>query len=73
LEREVRIAHQEELAAAESGRRLIESILDEARWAPSGDNTQPWRFELRGTMAAAVHEFDTRAHCVFMGRIGMGP
>ena len=25
----------------------IERILDAARWAPSGDNAQPWRFEVR--------------------------
>src|SRR5579875_2925331 len=26
----------------------IEEILSLARWAPSGDNAQPWRFRLRG-------------------------
>jgi hypothetical protein len=26
----------------------LEQILDLARWAPSGDNAQPWRFELQG-------------------------
>lgn len=26
----------------------LEAILDAARWTPSGDNVQPWRFELRG-------------------------
>src|SRR6266550_2507801 len=26
----------------------IENILDLARWAPSGDNHQPWRFEILG-------------------------
>src|SRR5690606_6761336 len=26
----------------------IERILDVARWAPSGDNTQPWRFRIEG-------------------------
>ena len=26
----------------------IEKILDLARWAPSGDNSQPWRFEILG-------------------------
>lgn len=25
---------------------LIEKIIDLARWAPSGDNSQPWRFKL---------------------------
>ena len=26
----------------------LEQILDLARWAPSGDNCQPWRFEIAG-------------------------
>lgn len=25
---------------------IIEKILDIARWAPSGDNTQPWKFDI---------------------------
>ena len=40
-------------------------ILDFARWAPSGDNTQPWRFEIIGSNHVAVHGFDTREHCVY--------
>ncbi|HEX2539559.1 MAG TPA: molybdopterin biosynthesis protein MoeY [Caldimonas sp.] len=40
-------------------------ILDLARWAPSGDNTQPWRFEVRGDDHVVVHAFDTRGHCVY--------
>jgi nitroreductase len=40
-------------------------ILDEARWAPSGDNTQPWRFELRSAHALTVHGHDTRHDCVY--------
>ncbi|MEO6276414.1 molybdopterin biosynthesis protein MoeY [Roseateles sp.] len=40
-------------------------ILDFARWAPSGDNTQPWRFEIIGPNRVAVHGFDTRDHCVY--------
>jgi hypothetical protein len=39
--------------------------LDLARWAPSGDNTQPWRFEIVGDDHVAVHAFDTRDHCVY--------
>lgn len=27
---------------------VMERILDLARWAPSGDNAQPWRFAVRG-------------------------
>lgn len=35
-------------------------ILDLARWAPSGDNTQPWRFEIVNESNIRVHGFDTR-------------
>lgn len=43
----------------------IEAILDLARWAPSGDNTQPWRFEVLGDEHVLVHGYDTRDHCVY--------
>lgn len=43
----------------------VEKILDLARWAPSGDNTQPWRFQITGTHHVVVHGFDTRDHCVY--------
>src|SRR5947207_2152976 len=32
----------------------IEQILHYARWAPSGDNTQPWRFEILGENRVTV-------------------
>lgn len=44
---------------------MIEKVLDEARWAPSGDNTQPWRFETIDEMRAIIHGFDTRKNCVY--------
>lgn len=40
-------------------------ILDLARWAPSGDNTQPWRFAPISPTHVRVHGFDTRDHCVY--------
>lgn len=43
----------------------LERILDLARWAPSGDNTQPWQFEILGEEQVRVHGFDTRDHCVY--------
>lgn len=43
----------------------MREILDLARWAPSGDNTQPWRFEPVGESSLRVHGFDTREHCVY--------
>jgi molybdopterin/thiamine biosynthesis adenylyltransferase/nitroreductase len=33
----------------------IEKILDLARWAPSGDNSQPWRFEVLDEDSLIVH------------------
>jgi len=36
---------------------IIEKILDEARFAPSGDNLQPWRFEKISPLHFAVHGF----------------
>jgi nitroreductase len=34
--------------------RAIESILDVARWAPSGDNAQPWTFHIRNDREVLV-------------------
>lgn len=44
---------------------VVTQILDLARWAPSGDNTQPWRFELRSPSEIVVHGYDTHANCVY--------
>jgi hypothetical protein len=43
----------------------LHRILGLARWAPSGDNTQPWRFEILGDEHILVHGFDTRDHVVY--------
>lgn len=43
----------------------IADILELARWAPSGDNTQPWRFEVVDAHRLIVHGFDTREHVVY--------
>ena len=43
----------------------LERILNLARWAPSGDNTQPWRFEILGNEHVLIHGFDTRDHVVY--------
>jgi nitroreductase len=43
----------------------ILQILDLARWAPSGDNTQPWRFEVVDEHHVVIHGHDTRSHCVY--------
>jgi len=46
-------------------RDTLLKILDLARWAPSGDNTQPWRFEIVSDARIAVHGHDTRAHVLY--------
>lgn len=43
----------------------LEQILDLARWAPSGDNTQVWRFEILAPDHVALHCHDTREHVVY--------
>jgi sulfur-carrier protein adenylyltransferase/sulfurtransferase len=43
----------------------IKRILDLARWAPSGDNTQPWRFEVVDGANFIIHGHDTRDWCVY--------
>jgi hypothetical protein len=47
------------------GTDVIHEILELARWAPSGDNTQVWRFEIAAADHLVVHCFDTRADCVY--------
>lgn len=44
---------------------ILLQILERARWAPSGDNTQPWRFELAAPDHVVVHASDTRADTVY--------
>ena len=41
------------------------AIVELARWAPSGDNTQPWRFEVPSEREILVHAYDTRTECVY--------
>jgi hypothetical protein len=43
----------------------LREILDLARWAPSGDNTQVWRFEVLADDHVLVHAWDTRADTVY--------
>ena len=45
--------------------RAVLGILDLARWAPSGDNTQPWRFEISDDYHVVIHGNDTRDHCIY--------
>ena len=40
-------------------------VLDIARWAPSGDNSQIWRFEITSDTSCIVHAKDTRDWVVY--------
>ncbi|KAG2375190.1 hypothetical protein C9374_010194 [Naegleria lovaniensis] len=44
---------------------MVKNILDVARWAPSGDNMQTWKFEIKSDKEFIVHAYDTRDHCVY--------
>lgn len=46
-------------------RDTLTQILELARWAPSGDNTQPWRFEILADDHVVVHGFDTRDEVIY--------
>ena len=52
-------------AGASAALPVIEQVLEQARWAPSGDNTQPWRFEIHDPQRVTVHGHDTRGDCVY--------
>lgn len=41
-------------------RDTLMAVLELARWAPSGDNTQPWRFEIVNDALIRIHGSDTR-------------
>lgn len=44
---------------------LLYQILELARWAPSGDNVQPWRFKIVSGRRLLVYGFDTRTSVVY--------
>ena len=51
--------------AIDAKQNILLRILDLARWAPSGDNTQPWRFEIVADDHIAIHGFDTRDRVIY--------
>lgn len=53
------------LAHTSAGTERIVAILEKAKWAPSGDNDQPWRFEILDGSRVRVHCSDTSDHCVY--------
>jgi len=48
-----------------AGATELERILDLARWAPSGDNIQPWRFEPVGEAQVIIHAWDQAEQDVY--------
>lgn len=50
---------------AEAPRSVAATILDQARWAPSGDNTQTWRFRIESDRHVVIRGFDTRDGCLY--------
>jgi nitroreductase len=44
---------------------LARDVLELARWAPSGDNSQPWRFRLESETAIVIFGYDTSSHVVY--------
>jgi hypothetical protein len=43
----------------------LHRILELARWAPSGDNTQCWRFDIAAPDHLVIHAYDTRHDTVY--------
>ncbi len=48
-------------------RDIFLAILDLARWAPSPDNTQPWRFEILSPDSLRIHGrgIDRQSECIY--------
>lgn len=46
-------------------RQTLLRLIDLARWAPSGDNTQPWRFAIVDDQHLRVHAHDTRDQVLY--------
>ena len=60
-----RLSAQAEAPPAPADGSVLEQILDIARWAPSGDNTQPWRFRPLGDHSVEIEVRDQAGHDVY--------
>jgi molybdopterin/thiamine biosynthesis adenylyltransferase len=58
------------VAELSSPQSPLQEILNAARWAPSGDNEQPWRFEVLSDDAVAVHLTRPKGNNVYEYRGG---
>ena len=52
-------------APARKPETLLEHILDLARWAPSGDKSQPWRFAIRDARTVDIHVHEQSADDIY--------
>lgn len=57
--------HSKPLETEEIPNSIAEQVIDYAKWAPSGDNTQPWRFEIHNDTTFSIHGYDTRDWVVY--------
>jgi hypothetical protein len=53
------------MIAADEDNLIIVKILELARWAPSGDNSQPWRFEIIDSTHFRIYGFDLRDEVLY--------
>lgn len=65
MRRFARHADHPAVPPAEPRPGVMERVLDRARWAPSGDNSQPWRFEIRSDAQVRVHVRDQSDHDLY--------
>ncbi|OIQ78706.1 tRNA threonylcarbamoyladenosine dehydratase [mine drainage metagenome] len=61
IQHQAAIAKKSGPAQSDASQDTMSRILDLARWAPSGDNEQPWRFEVRSETRLVVHFLNQHA------------
>lgn len=54
-----------ESVPASNAMTTAEKVIELAKWAPSGDNTQPWRFKLLSDTTFIIYASNTRDHSVY--------
>jgi len=60
-----RMARDSRSMEALEGRNDLERILELSRWAPSGDNAQPWRFDIQDEENVLIHLQDQAGQDVY--------
>jgi hypothetical protein len=52
----------DETFEGQNEKTLMEQVLDQARWSPSGDNSQPWSFKITGKEKCEIHFKDDQTN-----------